>query len=98
MATKRQALAVAARFGFELDERNSGKDPMGFTAIFDHPTHSICGSCRSITCSNYTGFPGQTAAECTWAEAIERMEEEGPLLEKCEDPECEYHNDTEEDF
>lgn len=93
MSTKRQALAVAARFGFVLDERNSGKDPMGFTAIFDHPTHSIGADCRSIVCSNFTGFPGQTAAECTWAEAIERMEAEGPLLEPCEDPDCDYHSE-----
>jgi hypothetical protein len=85
MSTKQQALAVARRFGFELDESVSGKVGMWFMITFDHPTHSIGGDCRSIHVEDISGA-------VAWAEAIERMESEGPLLERCADPECEYHN------
>lgn len=100
MSTRRAALAVAARFGFVLDERNSGQTGLDFTTIFDHPTHSIGGDCRSITVSSYPGsnIAGvhQTASQNTWREAIERMKAEGPLLEPCTDPGCDYHNEVEE--
>lgn len=91
MSTKAKALRVAKRYGFVLDESVSGLVGDCFTVCLDHPTHSIAGDCRSITESNFGGG-GQTAAQCAWADTIERMEEEGPLLERCEDPECEYHS------
>lgn len=92
MVTKAKAQAVAERFGFELDEQNSGAEPVGFTVIFDHPTHSIGGDCRSITCSWFTGDAGRTPAQSAWSEAIDRMESDGPILERCVDPDCDYHN------
>jgi hypothetical protein len=91
MSTKAKALAVAKRFGFVLDTVNSGPEPIGYTVVFDHPTHSFAGDCRSITCANFTGSNGRTAAQESWAEAIERMESEAPLLESCTDPDCDYH-------
>jgi hypothetical protein len=86
MATKAQALAVAAKYGFELDASVSGKIGLWQMVTFDHPTHSIAGDCRSIHVEDID-------AGTAWAEAIERMRDEGPRLERCADPECEYHND-----
>lgn len=92
MGTKQKAMSIAKQFGFILDEDNSGPDPMGgYTAIFDHPTHSIAGDCRSIT---ETSYPPQAAA-FVWCSIVERLESEGPLLEPCGDPACDYHNDEE---
>lgn len=100
MTTKRKALAVAAKFGFVLDESTSGQIGLDFTACFDHPTHSIGDDCRSITVSSYPGADAaghpQTASWHTWSEAIERMEAEGPLLIPCTDPDCEYHHGEDE--
>jgi hypothetical protein len=91
--TKTQALAAAARFGFVLDEDNSGSEPLGgYTAILDHPTHSIGNDCRSIT---ETSYPPR-AADFVWASILERVQAEGPLLKRCIDPECEYHHNHEE--
>lgn len=90
MTTKAKALRVAARFGFVLDEANSGKIGDCFMLTFDHPTHSIAGDCRSIHVSDY-GTGDRSPAQCAWAEAIERMESEGELLEPCTNPDCEYH-------
>jgi succinate dehydrogenase/fumarate reductase flavoprotein subunit len=86
-ATKAQALRVANRFGMVLDEDNSGKIGETATVIFDHPSKSFDGDCRSITVS------GHTTMGILWAEAIERMEGECPHLVLCSDPECDYHND-----
>jgi hypothetical protein len=85
MATKAQALAVAAKYGFVLDESVSGKIGLWFMVTFDHPTHNIGGDCRSIHVEDISG-------SVAWAEAIERMEDEAPLLERCTDPDCEYHD------
>lgn len=95
MTTKRAALAVAARFGFELDELNSGAIGGNYAVTFDHPTHSIGGDCRSIHVQDY-GSGRITPAQAAWAEAIERMEAEGPLLTPCTDPDCEYHHEGDE--
>ena len=85
---RRQALSLASRFGFVLDETNSGPDPGGgYTAILDHPTHSIGGDCRSIT---ETSYPPRAAA-FVWRSVMDRLNSEGPFLQKCEDPNCEYH-------
>lgn len=87
--SRAKALAIAARFGFVLDEYCSGPAPLGgFSAIFDHPTHSIAADCRSITVFSHP----PKASVSVWAEAIERMQEEGPLLTPCTDPDCEYHH------
>ncbi len=94
MATKQQALRVAAKFGFILDEVNSGSIGTNYALTFDHPTHSIGADCRSIHISDY-GNANQSAASCAWQEAVERMEAEGPLLEKCQLDDCEYHGDGE---
>lgn len=85
MATKAQALAVAKKFGFVLDESVSGLIGLSSMATFDHPTHSIGGDCRSI-------HDCDTNMAKTWDNCIERMEAEGPLLELCEDADCEYHS------
>lgn len=92
--TKAKALKVAARFGFVLDESCSGLMSGCYTVVFDHPTHSIGFDCRSITVSDY-GSGAITPAQAAWSEAIERMEAEGPLLEPCTDPECDYHHESE---
>lgn len=88
---KKRTLALATYFGFVLDERNSGPDPMGYTAILDHPTHSIGGDCRSIT---ETSYPPK-AADFVWRSMEERLLSEGPLLQPCSDPECDYHSEEE---
>jgi hypothetical protein len=97
VSTRAKALSVAASFGFVLDELNSGQIGLDFTAIFDHPTHSIGADCRSITVSSYPGPDDagvfRTASYHTWSEIIERMEAEGPLLTPCTDPECDYHHE-----
>jgi hypothetical protein len=86
--SRAKALRIAARFGFVLDGQNSGCDPGGgYTAIFDHPTHSIGADCRSIT---ETSYPPRAAA-FVWNSVIERLEAEGPLLQKCSDAGCDYH-------
>lgn len=91
--SRQRALALAASFGFVLDERNSGPEPLGgYTAILDHPTHSIAGDCRSIT---ETSYPPK-AADFVWSSIIERLQSEGPLLQPCQDPECDYHHGDEE--
>jgi hypothetical protein len=87
MATKQQALRVAARHGFVLDETVSG--PMGVAggmATFDHPTHSFAGDCRSI-------HDVDISMDKVWANCIERMEREADLLTPCTDPDCEYHEE-----
>jgi hypothetical protein len=87
--SRAKALALAARFGFVMDKSCSGSDPGGgYTVILDHPTHSIGCDCRSIT---ETSYPPRAAA-FVWASIIERLESEGPLLQPCEDPDCEYHH------
>lgn len=91
MSTKSQALAVAARFGFELDEGVTGLMGGCFAITFDHPTHSIAGDCRSIHVEDY-GSGDVSPAKAAWREAIERMNDEGPLLEPCTDHGCEYHH------
>lgn len=85
-ATKAQALRVAQKFGMVLDDVNSGMIGRNGTVIFDHPTKSFDGDCRSITVSGYTTMG------VLWAEAIERMEAECPNLVPCDDPGCDYHN------
>jgi hypothetical protein len=86
MSSKSKALAVAARFGFVLDESVSGPvGVVGGMATFDHPTHSIGGDCRSI-------HDEDISMALVWANCVERMESEGPLLQPCEDPDCEYHH------
>lgn len=92
MTTKAKALAVASRYGFVLDETNSGKIGDVYTAIFDHPTHSLGRDCRSITESSYP----PNAAAYVWGECIKRMEIEGRCLRPCDDPECEYHHEEKE--
>ena len=89
MATKAQALAVARRYGFELDPNVSGHFGFWWLATFDHPTCSLSGDCRSI----HEEAPD---AATLWKLCIERMEGEGPLLEPCADPLCEYHHEGEE--
>lgn len=84
MASKAQALVVAKKFGFVLDESVSGNFGYSSMATFDHPTHSIGGDCRSI-------HDEDTSMGMTWANCIERMEAEGPFLEPCTDADCEYH-------
>lgn len=84
MATKGQALMVAKRFGFVLDESVTGRIGIWFAVTFDHPTHSLSGDCQSIHIED-------TDTSVAWAEAIERMEAEGPHLEPCPNSECEYH-------
>lgn len=97
MTTRRAALAEAQKWGFVLDDRHSGSDPGGgFNVLFDHPTHSIGFDCRSIVEYSYQGS-GRTASQNAWDAAIERMRDEGPLLERCANPECDYHNPEEED-
>jgi hypothetical protein len=95
MSTKAKALKVAERFGFMLDELNSGKCGIWFSVVLDHPTHSIGYDCRSITVED-AGTGLKAAGACAWEEAIERMEAEGPLLTPCADPECEYHHEIDE--
>lgn len=90
MASKQQALRVAKRFGLELDESVTGLIGGSFALTFDHPTHSFGGDCRSIHVCDY-GSGDITPAQSAWSEAIERMEDEGPHLEPCIDPECDYH-------
>lgn len=90
LGTKAKALAVAKRFGFVLDENVSGKTGEYFAVTFDHPTHSICGDCRSIHAASY-GDAFTSAAADVWSEVIERMEAEGVWLKPCADPECDYH-------
>jgi hypothetical protein len=85
MATKQAALALAAKFGLELDESVTGRIGESGTVTFDHPTHSFGGDCRSITVSGF-----QPMAEL-WQEAIDRMREEGPHLTPCTCPDCDYH-------
>lgn len=88
--SKQKALHLAASFGFVLDETNSGPQPLqAYTAIFDHPTHSIAGDCRSIT---ETSYPPHAAA-FVWTSICERLASEGPLLRPCIDPACDYHNE-----
>jgi hypothetical protein len=53
-------------------------------ATFDHPTHSISGDCRSI-------HDEDISMSLVWDNCISRMNAEGPILEWCTDPECEYH-------
>lgn len=84
MATKSQALKVAKKFGFELDESVSGQAGLWYLITLDHPTHSINYDCRSIHVEDIN-------ASVAWQEAIERMKSEGPMLQLCEDEECEYH-------
>lgn len=84
MATKAQALAVAARLGFVLDETVSGKIGIWFSVTFDHPM-SLSGDCRSIHIED-------TSASVAWAEAIERMESEAKHLQPCTDKFCDYHH------
>ncbi len=82
MSTKRQALLVAEKLGFVLDERNTGSDGSEFVVIFDHPTHAVSNDCCSIT----------VAAPCArdaWREAMERMLD--GKLQPCDDSECDYH-------
>jgi hypothetical protein len=86
MSTKAKALAVARRYGIELDDSVSGRFGLYFMATFDHPTKSISGDCRSI-------HGEDISAPSLWAEMIERMEAEGPMLEPCTDLNCEYHCD-----
>ena len=86
MATKAQALRVASKFGFVLDETVSGKIGWFMLITFDHPTHSISGDCRSIHVED-------TSASRAWEEAIERMNAEGPHLVKCNNSSCEYHGE-----
>ncbi len=90
--TRQNALAVARRFGFVLDESVSGPAGIYFMVTFDHPTHSIGGDCRSIHVEDY-GSGSRSAAECCWSDAIERMEDEGKLLEPCTDADCDYHHE-----
>ena len=90
MTTKTQALRTAAKFGFVLDESVTGKFGFYQLITFDHPTHHIAGDCRSIHVED-------PSASVAWAEAIERMNDEGPLLAECLDPECEYHHNAPED-
>lgn len=85
MATKQQALAVAKRFGFVLDESVSGMVGYSSMATFDHPTHSIAGDCRSICDCDIS-------MSITWQNCIDRMNEEGLLLQPCNDEECDYHH------
>lgn len=85
MATKTQALRIASKFGFELDESVSGPVGYSFMATFDHPTHTIAGDCRSI-------HDEDTSMSFVWDNCIERIKAEGPLLKPCLDIECEYHN------
>lgn len=85
-ATKAQALRVAQKFGMVLDGANTGKIGESATVIFDHPTKSFDGDCRSITVSGYTSMA------VLWAEAIERMENECPHLVPCRAPDCDYHS------
>lgn len=85
------ALRLAARYGFVLDESVSGRVGDSYSVTLDHPTHSIGGDCRSIHVSDY-GNALRSASACAWEEVAERVCSEGPLLEPCTDPECEYHN------
>lgn len=84
--TRAKALRTASRFGLILDESVSGKIDDNMTVTFDHPTHSFGGDCRSITVS----MSGVRASE-VWAEAIDRMEIEGPYLTPCTCGDCDYH-------
>jgi hypothetical protein len=95
MTTRAKAFAAAAKFGFVFDEENSGKIGDTFTAIFDHPTHSIAGDCRSITECSYGGG-SKTASQYVWEEIVERLESEGPWLQPCTDSGCDYHNSCDE--
>jgi hypothetical protein len=88
--SRSEALKVAKKYGFVLDESVSGKVGDCFMITFDHPTHSIGHDCRSIHISDH-GNANRSAALCAWSEAIGRMETEGQLLEECNDPDCEYH-------
>lgn len=92
MPSKTQAMRVARKFGFVLDESVTGLIGSCYSITLDHPTHSINGDCRSIHVSDY-GSGNTSPARAAWAEAIERMEDEGPLLVPCADPECDYHAD-----
>lgn len=92
MCSKSKALNVAAKFGFVLDESVSGLVGGCYMVTFDHPTHSISGDCRSIHVCDYgSSRPGDTPARAAWTDAIQRMQDEGPFLEPCSDPDCEYH-------
>lgn len=84
MATKTQALAVAKKFGFVLDDSVSGKFGLFYLITFDHK-QSIGGDCRSIHVEDIE-------ASAAWKEAIERMNDEAPLLTPCTDENCEYHH------
>lgn len=90
MATKAQALRVAAKYGLVLDETVSGLFGGCYLITLDHPTKSFGGDCRSIHVEDY-GTGDRSAASCAWQEAIERINAEGPLLEDCTDPDCDYH-------
>lgn len=95
MATKSQAMAVAQRFGFVLDEETSGQVGLDYTVCLDHPTHGFYNpedpECRSIVCSSYPG-DGRTASQNAWSDAIARMLDEGPHLVPCIHADCEYHH------
>ena len=85
MATKAQALKVAAKFGMVLDGTVTGVVGHCGNVTFDHPTHSFNHDCRSITVSGFQPMPE------LWGEAIERMKDECPHLNPCTDPNCDYH-------
>ena len=84
MANKRTVMSFAAKFGFVLDEVNTGMSGNGYAIIFDHPTHSVCNDCRSI--SVY-----EDSAANAWKEAYNRLTAESQHLAKCTDADCNYH-------
>jgi hypothetical protein len=83
-------MKVAERFGLVVDDGVTGNFGGCFLITLDHPTHSFGGDCRSIHVED-CGTGSRSPADCAWADAIERMNDEGPLLEPCLDPECDYH-------
>lgn len=88
MTSKANVLRAAARFGLVLDEGVSGRCEDTYTVTLDHPTDSFAGDCRSITVS-MTGVP----AAQVWAEVLDRILTEGPLLRPCTCPDCDYHDE-----
>lgn len=92
-ATKARAMALIKRYGFVIDASVSGKIGDCYMLTIDHPTHSIGGDCRSIHICDY-GSGADSPALCAWREAVERLEAEGPLLEPCDDPDCDFHHEN----
>ena len=91
MSTKQKARRVADKFGMVIDEGVTGQIGPCYMITIDHPTHSFSGDCRSIHVEDY-GSGDRTASTCAWSDAIDRMQAEGPLLEPCTDPDCDYHS------